>query len=466
MSFLSSSLSSCKVLQEGSFSFEGIEIDSRKALKNKIFFAIKGDRFDGHDFLVPALDKGAKAFIVSDLEKARFLLDHKNISVFLVPDTMKALTELAHEWRKKLQLRVIAITGSSGKTSVCAFTKTLISDFDPYASPKSYNNKIGVSLSLLAVKKPKAILIQEIGTNQPGEIAFLTKLCQPDISALTMVGASHLEGLKNLVGVAKEKKQIYLNSPSAFWIFNKDNPWTKSIANECYELRKSNKEKKILSFSAKGSDVSFQSFPQENKKSLLLKGKISDFEFKKEVPFFTHAENLMCASTIALALGVSPQRIVDLLPECQLPKGRQESFLLKDKKIEIYFDAYNANPSSMAFFFSHLEQLSEGENRFLILGDMKELGGQTEFYHKELASHKVVLQSRVVCFVGEQAVLIEKELKKNNYQGFFKAFESCNEELSEFVKKYGKAQDIIGMKASRSLGLERVFFDITGKRIL
>jgi len=483
--FLSSSLAFCKILQKSDCDFQGVEIDSRKSLQDKIFFAIKGNRFDGHDFLSSALDKGAKAFIVSDLEKSRFLLESKSISVLLVPDTVKALAELAHKWRKKLKLTVIGITGSCGKTSVCSFTKTLLSDLSPYASPKSYNNTIGVSLSLLAVKKEKALLIQEIGTNKPGEIAFLTKLSEPDISAVTMVGASHLEGLKDLTGVAEEKKQIYLKSPSAVWVFNKDNPWTKAIAKECYKLRSFTKEsltfkqkppapfikknKSLFSFSSKelDADLSFQIIKQE-KSFTQLKGRISGFEFKTRLPFLgkESVENLMCASTIALAMGIPPKRIAEKLMECRKAKGRQESFLLKEKGIKVCFDAYNANPSSMAFFTNYCEQLSEGKNRILILGDMKELGEQTEYYHKELALNRAVLSSRVVFFVGEQAFLIGEEMKKNNYQGFYKAFKTYTKELSLLVKEHWKKEDFIGIKASRSLALEQVFFDLTGKKIL
>ena len=471
--FINSSLSSCQnVLASKTEAWEGVEIDSRKQPKNKVFFAIQGTRFDGHDFLSSALDKGAKAFVVSDLKKAQFLLKEKHVSLFLVPDTLKALTELAKAWRKKLQLKVIAITGSSGKTSVCSFTKTLLADLSPFASPNSYNNAIGLSLSLLRVHKKGAVLIQELGTNHPGEIAFLTNLCQPDLSVVTMVGASHLEGLKSMEGIAQEKKQIYTNSPQAIWIFNQDNPWTQSMAEEFYKQRggESSVKKKqtLLSFSSTktNGDVRFK-IKQQDKEGLRIEGQIAGVPSTAQVPLFgkESVENLMCASTIALALGVSPERIWEKLPECRRPKGRQQTFFLKEKAISICFDAYNANPSSMEFFLRMCETSALGKHRFLILGDMKELGDLSENYHKQLASHHIILGSRVLFFIGEKAELIEKELKKNHYQGIFKAFKSYHRELHLCVKKEWKKKDFIGLKASRSLALERLFFDLTGENI-
>ena len=480
--FIISSLSDCKIKQKTDFQFKGVGIDSRKDLKDKVFFAIKGHRFDGHDFLSSAWEQGAKAFVVSDLEKARFLLGREKISLFLVPDTLIALTQLARCWRIKQEFQVIGITGSSGKTSVCSFTKTLLSDLSPFVSPKSYNNALGVSLSLLGVQKKKALLIQEIGTNQPGEIAFLTDLCKLDLSVLIMVGASHLEGLKSLEGVAEEKQNIYLKSPSALWVFNKDNPWTKSITDKLYQLRMKSllssqqKELKTLpqkaglfSFSSKETevDVSFK-IVEQKKNHLKIKGWIGDFHSKTKISLFgkENLENLMCASTIALAMGVNPKRIWEKLPECRKPKGRQETFFLKEKEVTLCFDAYNANPSSMDFFLNYCKQSSSGEHRFLILGDMKELGTYSHKYHKDLAKHKALLSSRAIFFVGEQADLIKKELEKNQYQGFFKSFKAYDSAMSSLVKKQWQKGDFIGIKASRSLALEQLFFDLTGKNIL
>ena len=494
--FLIHSLSGKQILQEKECSFQGVGIDSRKELRSRIFFAVKGKNFDGHDFLLSALDKGAKAFVVSDLEKSRFLLKNQNISLILVPDTVRALTELAGAWRKKQKFRLTAITGSNGKTTTCCFTKSILSDLRPFASPKSYNNSIGVSLSLLRVKQKSAVVIQEIGTSQPGEIAFLTRLSQPDVSAVTMVGASHLEGLKSLSGVAEEKKDIYLNSPKACWIFNKDNIWVKKMWRELGRNRlsslssfdkkaKTETEKGIknqpdlslnrrgragvLSFSSHLKNVDVRlNFDQRDKKHSLIRGRIGDFESSAKVGVSgrENLENLMCASAIGLAMGLEPERIWKRLSDCRVPEGRQELCVLKEQNISFYFDAYNANPSSMAFFLKSCERACAGRNRILILGDMKELGKDTEKYHKELAGNETLLSSKMVFFIGDNSSLIEEELKRKGYKGFFKGFTAYSPELASFLKKNWKKGDFIGIKASRSLALENLFFELSGNRVL
>ena len=492
--FLIHSLSGKKVLQEKECSFEGVGIDSRKDLRNRIFFAVKGKNFDGHDFLLSALDKGAKAFVVSDLEKSRFLLKNQNINLILAPDTVRALTELAGAWRKKQKFRLTAVTGSNGKTTTCCFTKSILSDLRPFASPKSYNNSIGVSLSLLSVKQKSAVVIQEIGTSRPGEIAFLTRLSQPDVSAVTMVGASHLEGLKSLSGVAEEKQDIYLNSPKACWIFNRDNIWVKKMWRDLGRSRLSSlssfdkkagaeaeeeiKNQPGLSLNGRAGVLSFSShlknvdvrlnFDQQDKKYSVIRGRIGDFESSAKAGFSgrENLENLMCASAIGLAMGLEPDRIWGRLSDCRVPEGRQECFVLKEQNISFYFDAYNANPSSMFFFLKSCEKSCAGRNRILVLGDMRELGGDAEKYHKKLAGNETLLSSRMVFFIGDNSSLIEEELKRKGYKGFFKGFTAYSPELASFLKKNWKKGDFIGIKASRSLALENLFFELSGNKVL
>ena len=462
--FLFQSLSNPEFLYKKSGVFKGVSLDSRQNLKDKIFFAVKGKRFDGHDFLSQAFDKGAGAFVVSDLKKARFFLKNKKRSIILVPDTVKALTDMARSWRKLMQVQVIGITGSNGKSTTRCFTESVLSQLLPFASPKSYNNAIGVSLSILNVSKKSAFLIQEIGTGRPGEIAFLTQLSHPIVSAVTMAGPSHLEGFKSVSAIAREKQDIYLQSPQAVWVFNRDNKWTRAMWG-----RLSQTHPKILGFSSheKTADVRLR-FLKESQKQSQIAGHIGSLQSQSKVLFFgrENLENFMCACALGLAVGLKPEQIWKQAVQCRLPKGRQEFTTLKNKKISICFDAYNANPSSMEFFFNSSQKSSFGQNRIFILGDMKELGKESEKYHKELSHNPILLSSRVIFFVGEYACLIEEELKKNHYQGIFKAFTSYSESLSSLVKKHWKKGDFIGIKASRTLGLERLFFDLTGKKIL
>ena len=441
-------------------SYAGVSLDTRQDLEDRIFFAVKGKNFDGHDFLQQALDKRAMAFVVSDQKKMQILLKYKNITVFLVPDTVKALQSLATAWRQLLDIKVLAVTGSNGKSTTCSFAHVLLSDFSVFVRPKSYNNFIGVPLSILNVNRSCSFLVQEIGTNAPGEIAFLTQLCQPISSLVTMIAPSHLEGLKSVEAVAEEKQEIYINSSKAVWIFNKDNFYTQKMWRE---LRRKNS----ICFSSQEQEADVQlNFLKESSKKSKLAGHIGAVQSKAELSFYGQAnlENLMGACALALSVGAKPERIWEKLSQCHLPKGRQEWFFMKDKQISVLFDAYNANPSSMDFFLKSCQKFSK--QNFLILGDMKELGEKAEEYHQQIGSHPAVLGARCVFFIGEYAGLIEEELKKNNFKGLFKSAKVYNKNVLVDIKLELRAGDLLGLKASRSLALERLAFDLTGQDFL
>ena len=465
-----------KALPKNSVSFLGVGTDSRQDLQDKVFFALKGPHFDGHDFLNQAFQKGAKAFVVSSQEKSQNL--DPSAHRILVPDTLKALTQLAQAWRQKQKLKIIGITGSNGKTSTCRFTQTLLSELSPYSSPKSYNNAIGVSLSILSVPKKEALLIQEIGTSQPGEIAFLTKLCEPFISLVTMVGPSHLLAFKSLSAIAKEKQQIYLTENKNHRVFNKDNPWTLKMW-EQLSSPEQNVGQQSWSFSSKQgeSDLCFEWLgeaknpdPSASAPSFYrsLKATIGDWSGQSEVAFSDsqNLSNLMAAATIALAMGLEAPQIASQLKHCRLPEARQQWFYLKEPDWRLCFDAYNANPASMSLFLDSMAKVGAGNKRVLLLGDMRELGDLAESYHKQLAQHKALLEAKAIFFIGEYGELLGQELAQNRFRGFFKSFREyrAGEGLA-LLKQYLKPGDIIGFKASRGLYLERIFLDLTGIKV-
>ena len=452
------------LLQKGSCLVSGVATDSRQDVKGKVFFALKGDRFDGHDFLDQAVDQGAGAFIVSDRDKAQKLLEHKNLTVIYVPDTLKALQNLARFWAKQMKIRVVAITGSNGKTTVRSFAGTLFSPLSPFASPKSYNNPIGVPLSLLAVDRKEAVLIQEIGTDRPGEIAFLTALCDPVMSVVNMIGPAHLKELDSLESIAQEKQEIYLKSPKALWLFNRDNDWTEKMFQEFGSSHPS-----VLAFSSNKKDAHVRlRFLQEGAQSSLIEGCIGSIKSKARVLFSggPNLDNLMCACGLALGAGIDPQEIWNLIPQCRLPSGRQEWFQIKDQSISILFDAYNANPSSMDFFLKSCGKFSKAGQRLCVIGDMKELGKDSVKYHKQLAGQSALLESRFVAYVGEYGGLLEEQLRGKGFKGQFVSSKTYDSQILSALSNELKPNDFVAIKASRRLGLERLLFDLTGRKTL
>ena len=451
-------------LQKGQTNFSGVSTDSRQEVKDKVFIALKGLNFDGHDFLDQAQNKGARAFIVSHKQKAQKLLKNEKLTVIYVPDTLKALQNIAQLYAQRMQIKTVAVTGSCGKSTTKTFAQTLFSPARSFASPKSYNNFIGLPLSLLRVDKKKSFLIQELGTNSPGEISFLTRLCRPVISAVTMIGPSHLEGLGSVESVAGEKKQIYLKSPKALWVFNRDNFWTEKLFQELGLNHSS-----VLSFSShhkKSADVCLYFLKQEARFSL-IEGVIGGEKSKAKVLFSGQAnlENLMCACALALGAGVKPQKIWSLIPQCELPEGRGQWFRLKNLKADIFFDAYNANPSSMDFFLQTCKKIAPAGKRLFVIGDMKELGQDSVFYHQQLACQIALLNPRFIAYIGEYACFVKEQLKQNNFKGRWISSKIYNKKIVSALKGELRAGDIVAVKASRSLKLEKLLFDLVGRKI-
>ena len=444
-----------KILSLSEESFLGVGINSKENLTNKLFIAIKGKRFDGHDFLKEALSNGATGFLIHNEQKIPKELQDK--TVIQVPDILTALQSLSSQWRKKLNLKIIAITGTNGKTTTKDFVKTLMPGV--LSSQKSFNNQFGVPLSLLSEKREGVFFVQEIGTSNQGEIAPLCKMCDPYVSAVTMVGPAHLENFKSVEEIAKEKKQIYLASPNAIFVFNQDNAYTKKMYQEL-------KSESCITFSSlsKTADVFFE-IQKETQTDILIKGSIQNVQGQVWIPVSSiNLENLMCASSLALACGVSPKNIWERLAFCKTPFGRHNWFQLENPNVSILFDAYNANPLSMKAFLEKCESLKM-KRKIFILGDMKELGENSEKYHTDLASSKALQEAQLIWYIGRYGDLVEKTLRGKSYGGKWMFSEVYKKKDITELKKELQSGDFIGIKASRGIGLEKVLFDLIGKTL-
>ena len=451
--------------------FSGIGTDTRKSLNGQVFFALKGPRFDGHDFLSEAQKKGAALLITSHREKTQsFIKSHQNTTGLLqVEDTLTALQKLAVFWRKKLNLKIICFTGSSGKTTTKQFTQTLLSSKKALSSPHSFNNHWGVPLSLLSAREPEAFFIQEIGASRKGEIATLTSLCDPFVAAVTSIGPAHLEGFGNMESLALEKQQIYEKSPQAHWIFNEDNPFTKKMLKNLPSKREKKTSPAIFIFSGKNKKAHVSlSILQETKNEMDIEGMIGRVPGQTKVSFSgdCQLENLMCACAAALACQVNPKDIWQRLSECQLPPGRQSWFEWKERQVFILFDAYNANPLSMEFFLKQCHKSQTRKNRLIfILGDMKELGEKSEEHHKKLCQNPSIQSADFIWYIGEHRNAVEATLKNTPFQGDFIKSENYEKSLLLKLKASLQPHDILGIKASRSLKLEQALLDLTGQKV-
>ncbi len=464
----------------------GVSIDSREPdLKGRVFFAIKGENFDGHDFLQQAVKAGAVLLIVQKNTLKGFE-DFTHTSVVQVDHTLKALHRLAVYWRKKTGVRVIAVTGSNGKTTTKHFCLTLLRKALPDAqnakvigNPKSFNNMYGVPLTLLSAGENTEIIIQEMGMNQKGEIKTLCELARPDIVAVTCVGRAHIGLLGSQNEIAKEKEQIYAGSPKAIKIFNGDDLYTKAMY-EKYNKPKSGDIKgtasedtegfsekpkrlktgknQVLCFSAKDktADV-FLQVKEATQCSLSVEGHIQGVwgASSLQVSGPAHLNNILTAVCLALSAGVKADQIWKGLAFCRLPSGRNQWVRLSSGACAL-FDAYNAGPESiMAFLDYFLSPVVKGK-KILILSDFLEIGNYLKTVQKNIAVKLTQKPVSLIWLIGSQAGSLAKALKTAGCQTEIYLSEQCDPAVIKKILSLLDASTVLAFKASRRMQMENV----------
>jgi UDP-N-acetylmuramoyl-tripeptide--D-alanyl-D-alanine ligase len=427
----------------------GVSIDSRTTRPGDCFFAIAGEKFDGHDYINGAFVKGAVCAVVSrDISHDKPILK--------VADTVKALGEFAREYRSRAGYKVIAITGSAGKTTTKQIAHHVLSrHFRTHSSPKSFNNNIGLPLTLLGAEHDAQIVIAELGSNHPGEIACLTRIAEPDIAVVTNIHPAHLEGFGDLQAITQEKMSISegLRLGGAL-IINGD---FDGLVDACR---------------AKG--IEFETFGKSGDsdyrvKNIILESSHSRFTIDGRVIYMPlvgpgNVENALAAWTVCSWLGLTIEEFAEAVKT--IPPVSMRAELLQIGTITVLNDCYNANPASMKNALDILAGLNrDGERRLIfICGDMAELGHQSEQLHAELGASVARANVGLLSAVGKFAKITAEAARTASESGsslrkkrsleikcFEDAVSACNY-LQEFVKDY----DIILVKGSRTTGLEVV----------
>jgi UDP-N-acetylmuramoyl-tripeptide--D-alanyl-D-alanine ligase len=399
----------------------GVSVDSRTLENGDLFFALHGAR-DGVDFVPEAFARGAAGAVVPVYFKG------KERPVIVVEETLPALSRLAFFHRNRLESRVVAITGSSGKTA----TKDMLSlaletRFTVSASPMSFNNHIGVPLSILACDDHD-FLVLEVGTNHPGEIRALGGLARPHFAAITTVGRSHLEAFGDTKGVAREKSSLLScleNDGTAFL--------PERFPHEDIVLSALRPDVRVVRFSAQ--DVRLD----ERGVSFSFRGE----GFRVPVPNTGYAHDAACALAIALELGVKAEEARSALAS-YAPTGMRMR-MEKIGGIEVINDAYNSNPDSAETLVA---SLSAPEKTVLVLGDMLELGEGSRAFHRELGE---IAGAR-----GFKAILCVGELSRETADASGGLWFPGPEEAAEYLVKTLEPGNVLALKASRLVGLERI----------
>ena len=407
-----------------------VSIDTRKIDPNSFFVAIKGERFDANTFVKEALEKGA-SFVVID--NANYYIDERTI---LVNDSLETLQELAKFHRQFLNIPIIALTGSNGKTTTKELINVVLSKkFDTKATVGNLNNHIGVPLTLLSFTKETQIGIVEMGANHQKEIEFLCEIAQPDYGYITNFGKAHLEGFGGVEGVIKGKSEIYtyLKSNNKLVFVNLDDK---------IQSQKSVAFKRIT-FSQK--DKSATVFIENVMANPFVKIKTLGVEINSHLIGLYNANNINAAITIGHHFEV-PVSDIKTAIESYVPENNRSQLLTKGTN-EIILDAYNANPSSMLVALENFIQLDK-TNKCIIIGDMYELGEES------LAEHKAIVNflnsnSDFDChFVGKD--FFANSIQKENFH-FYPTFE----DFTKYLTSVRPEHKTLLIKGSRGMALER-----------
>jgi len=420
----------------------GVSIDSRTTKPGDCFFAIPGENFDGHDYVADAFAKGAICAVVSREIKDRKFADK---AVLSVDDTIKALGDFARAYRRQYGFKVVAITGSVGKTMTRQIAYHVLSQhYRVTQSPKNYNNNIGLPLTLLGAAPQDQIVIAELGTNHPGEIAYLTSIALPDIAVVTNVQPAHLEGFGSLEAITKEKLSISEGlGPDGVLIINADTV-----------PRPTNARHRVVTF-GRSADFDYQAH------NIILDASKSSFSITGTqiclpVPGPGNVENALAAWAICSQFGLAAADFAGAIRTLTNLPMRAE--VLQIGRLTVVNDCYNANPASMKNALQILAGLDQAgkRRRVFICGDMAELGDYAPALHAELGDSIAQAKVQVLLAVGKFADTTAqgaKKAAKYNLQTecFQDAFEVCNR-LHEFVED----DDIILVKGSRVAKLETV----------
>ncbi|HJX34182.1 MAG TPA: UDP-N-acetylmuramoyl-tripeptide--D-alanyl-D-alanine ligase [Desulfatiglandales bacterium] len=439
----------------------GVSTDSRKIKAGNLFLALRGERYDGHDFAQQAIEQGASGVVIEKGRKKDISADN-GAAIIEVRDTLKALGDLAGWWRHEHNVLVAAITGSSGKTTTKEMTANILSlGARTIKNEGNLNNLIGLPQTLLQIGRKERRAVLEMGMNRPGEIGRLTEIADPDIGLITNVARVHLEGVGDIMGVARAKAELLerISDKSRVILYGDDD----LLMKEALRFKR-----EIITYGLRpGNEIRADKI-----KSLGWEGTLFDLQYHGEsaairikVPGRQNLFNALAAAAIALCVKESFEHIAAGLGSFEGIRGRFMPFSLPDDII-LVDDTYNANPYSLRAALDSIKEIAGGGRRLIVgLGEMMELGDETAMSHLE-AGYMVAESGASFLFaMGDHAgEMIKGALEKGLSPE--RAVEA--ESHQDMARKIGdavKKGDLILLKGSRKIGLEKVFQSLKERRL-
>ncbi|OPZ29249.1 MAG: UDP-N-acetylmuramoyl-tripeptide--D-alanyl-D-alanine ligase [Bacteroidetes bacterium ADurb.BinA174] len=411
-----------------------VTTDSRNCPPNSIFFALKGDRFNGNLFAENALEKGCAYAVVDEWDKP------ENSRIIVVENVLEALQKLANYHRKKLKITIVGITGTNGKTTTKELIATILSkEFNVAFTQGNFNNHIGVPLTLLSINKSHEIGVIEMGANHPGEIRELCNIAEPNIGLITNIGKAHIEGFGSLENVIKTKCELYdfIREHEGKVFVNKDNVTLNEMSEGMDRTLYGRDNPDLFVSGTLSAETPFLHFDWNFFEH--------PYRVKTHLVGEYNLDNALAAAAIGKYFGINAEYISDAL-EAYEPKNNRSQFE-RTQRNDLIIDAYNANPTSMKVMLDFFAKISTDLPKAVILGEMKELGSIAEEEHRKMLDYLSEQTFDKVYLVGN----IFQKAQELTYAYIFETVDQLNEEL--------KQNPMVGyyvlLKGSHSVSLEK-----------
>ncbi len=436
-------------------SFVGVSTDSRSIKPGELFFALKGERFDGHQFIYEAVRRGAKGVVV---EKEVQEILGKTIPVIKVPDILHALGDLAKFWRKRHPIPLVAITGSNGKTTTKEMLAGILAESSKVLkNPGNFNNLIGLPLSLLKMNSQDKVAVLEMGMNRKGEIRRLAQIAEPDLGILTNISPVHLEGLGSLRGVMEAKGELLeVMGERGKLILNADDPRVAELSKGFMGERTSFGIKNPADWVA--SDISRR---RGGGVSFRVKGPPGITSISLRLMGGHQVYNALAASAAASHLGVELEGIKRRLEAFQ-PLSMRMEVLTLGKGVTIINDAYNANPKSMESALRTLGEI-KGERKIAVLGDMWELGEYAPQAHMDTGRLVQERGIELLFIMGEFAPYVAQGATEAGMNPKTIFIGKDHQELIYHLTRSLRKGDWVLIKGSRIMKMEGIIEDLREK---
>ena len=424
-----------------------VNTDSRTVQSGDLFVALAGEHHDGHSFLPDVMQKGVAAVMV---ETNKIPVNQSKCAVVAVADTRKALGQVAARYRREFSLPVAAVGGSNGKTTTKELLAAMLRQkLETLWSEASFNNDIGVPMTLLRLEKKHQAAVMEVGTNHPGELAPLVAMIEPKFGVITNIGREHLEFFGDLAGVAQEEGTLAELLPQGGVLFlNGDSEWAAPIIHRT--------RARVVRVGAEAQNDWRAANIRTDKQGVSFRVTAPRAEFSGDYRINLLGRHQVMNALLGMAagaeFGLSRAEIERGLTECQPPKMRMQSW--ESNGVRVLDDAYNANADSMLAALQTLQDMPCKGRRVAVLGDMAELGSHSEAAHVEVGRRAAESGVGQLFAVGQMAAVMARAARE---AGLNRVFEFIDvESAATAVKSFVKAGDVVLLKASRATHLERI----------